>query len=162
MHVQQSWADNWNDIYCTKLYGDTELKDMMLIPSNNYNKLAVFRDRYFVKGATADELVKDEKVRIIYYEEKGYKFGNHKVNLKYMTFDIYVKQDCQYTVDSEDGMRSRPEMIAQKLKEILVPGNHQSKYVCRMRFDFVDSYDMPTKVVGYTRYHVIFSYKITI
>lgn len=158
MGTGRTWDDNWNNVFIKKIFQDTQLKDLMLIPEDKYHKLVSFRDKYFIRDVEADELLTDEKVRVIYYEEKGTKFGNPNVLKKYLCFDIYVKKDEQYNADVQSGMKERTKLISERIRHLLTDERH----VYHMSFSFEDSFDLKSKVVGYVRYHLLMSYKITI
>lgn len=86
---------------------------------------------------------------------EGKSFGDH-VRLKYLHFDIYVKREAVYTVDS-DRLRRRDQQIAQRLRELLT-GN---TYAGNLRFRYEDDFDLATKTIGYRRFHITFSYNTT-
>jgi len=73
-----------------------------------------------------------------------------------MFFDIYVKSEHLHDT-SNDLLAFRTHYIAEKLKEDLT----DKKYVCRIDFSYEDDYEMYTKLVGYTRHRIVFSYKIS-
>ena len=151
----RTWHDNLNNVIRDVIFPNEELLDLMLIKGEDRENITKFIDKYFVKDPVTDELVTDELVRICYYEDSGRSLGMN-VNKKYLSFDIYVKRDELHTV-GYDELKSRDEEIAQKLKELLT----DEKYVCFIDFRFEDSFDLYTKVVGYKRYHITFSYKIS-
>lgn len=127
----------------------------MLVPDNI--RVNEFIQRYFVKDAAADELLVNEKVRIVYYDTKGWDTGNKNVRLKYKEFDIYVKEDFLYNANN-DTLKSRANLIAERLLYLLV----REQTVCQLHFAYEDEFDMWTKTVGYKRYHIVFSYKTTV
>jgi hypothetical protein len=58
------------------IFPDTELKALLLVPAAEQKDIRAFISRYFVEDAMPDELVTDEKVRVVYYETEGSKLGN--------------------------------------------------------------------------------------
>ena len=155
MRKTKTWNDNLNDVIRDVIFPDTELLELMLIPESYKEDIIRFVDKYFVKDVTSDELLTDEDVRICYFQEAGRSLGSH-VNKKYLCFDIYVKDSVLHTATT-DLLQSRDELIAEKLKELLT----DKRYVCNLRFTFEDSYDLYTRTVGYHRYRITFSYKIS-
>ena len=128
----------------------------MLVPEEEREDIIAFIERYFVEGAMADELLTNEKVRVYYYGEEGTDFGSNHLRKKYLSFDIYVHQDYLYA-DNMDALRTRTKMIAQKIKEILTDKRH----IQNMSFTYVDDYNLGTKIVGFTRHHITFSYIVS-
>lgn len=66
-----------------------------------------FIQKTFIRSATADELVRDDNVRVIYYGSEGQDTGNPYVRCKYLIFDIYVKNQYLYGIDETDFMKRR-------------------------------------------------------
>lgn len=87
----------------------------MLIPEYDKGNIIAFIEKYFVEDAMPDILLKDEKVRVVYYGEKGSDFGSNHIRKKYLSFDIYVHRDELY-YDNEDALKTRAQAIAQKIK----------------------------------------------
>jgi hypothetical protein len=79
------------------------------------------------------------------------------VRAKYKEFDIYVRDKEMHTA-SNDRLKSRAELIAERIKFLLL----REKNICGLRFLYEDEYDLWTKTIGYKRYHIVFSYKISI
>lgn len=139
------------------IFPDAELKALLLIPETEHSDIRAFVGRYFIEDAMPDELVTDEKVRVIYYETEGLKLNNDPhVTKKYLEFDIYVKEESLYNVGS-DRLCRRDKKISQRLKELLTG----ERYVCGLRFTWEDDYHLGAKTVGYRRFHTVFSYKQT-
>lgn len=127
----------------------------MLIPEADHNDIRKFVDKYFVEDILSDAPVTDEKVRILYYDTEGVKLGGGPhVTKKYLEFDVYVRNTELYTAD-RDRLRRRDKMIGQRLKELLTG----KRYVCNMRYAYEDDYPLGCKVIGYRRWHMVFSYK---
>ena len=155
VHKVQTWKDNWNDIIRYVIYPDPILRELMCLEGDI--PITQFRDKYFTKGHnTTNEIVTDEKVRILWYDNEGRDSGNMNVRNRYKEFDIYVKNDVLHNA-TDDRLQFRYELIAQRLKELLIG----TQYVRQMRFQFQDEYDLWTKTSGYTLYHIAFSYKVT-
>lgn len=139
------------------IFPDTELKALLLVPAAEQKDIRAFISRYFVEDAMPDELVTDEKVRVVYYETEGSKLGNDPhITKKYLEFDIYVKEDSLYNA-STDRLCRRDKKISQRLKDLLTG----SRYVCGLRFTWEDDYHLGAKTIGYRRFHTVFSYKQT-
>ena len=155
VHKVQTWKDNWNDIIRYVIYPDPVMRELMCL--NDDVSITQFRDKYFTKGKnTTNEIVTDEKVRILWYDNEGRDSGNMHVRNRYKEFDIYVKNDVLHNA-TDDRLQFRHELIAQRLKELLIG----TQYVRQMRFQFQDEYDLWTKTAGYSLYHIAFSYKAT-
>ena len=153
MRKIKTWNDNLNDVIRDVFFADEELIDLMLIPNEYKDDIATFIQKYFVKDVTSDEIITNEDVRICYFQSEGRSIGMNVLK-KYWNFDIYVKDSKLHTA-TLDLLQSRDELIAEKIKELLT----DKRYVCQMRFHFEDNYDLYTKLIGYHRYRIIFSYK---
>ena len=157
MRVTKTWADNLNDAIRDKVFPDEELMRLMLVPAEAKENIRVFLDRFFIKEAISDEIITDEPVRILYHHKESTGIVNNPyAHKRYLTFEIYVKKDRLFDCDP-DRMRARTEMIVQRLKEIFT----DKTYVCRMRYLYEDDYEIGTRLTGYTRHVLIFSYKTT-
>lgn len=153
MRKIKTWNDNLNDVIRDVFFADEELIDLMLIPNEYKDDIATFIQKYFVKDVTSDEIITNEDVRICYFQSEGRSIGMNVLK-KYWNFDIYVK-DSELHTATLDLLQSRDELIAEKIKELLT----DKRYVCQMRFHFEDNYDLYTKLIGYHRYRIVFSYK---
>lgn len=149
----RTWNDNLNDVVRDVFFVDEELLDLMCIPEKYRGDIAVFIQKYLVRDVTSDEVITNEEVRVCYWQGDSKSIGMNMIR-KTLNFDIYVKDSVQHTA-SFDILQSRDQLIAEKIKELLT----DSKYVCHINFRFEDSYDMYTKLVGYHRYRIVFSYK---
>lgn len=149
----KTWQDNLNDVIRDVFFPDSELLDLMLIPDNDRSNIIKFIDKYLIRSVAPDEILTDELVRVCYSEESGRLLGSNILK-KYLNFDIYVKSDELHT-HGNDLLVFRTMLIAQRLQELLT----EQKYVCRIDFVYEDEYDLYTKLVGYTRYRIVFSYK---
>lgn len=56
MRVTRTWNDNLDNVIRVKLFGDSELKQLMLIPEDKANDLRAFTTRYFTERVMGDEL----------------------------------------------------------------------------------------------------------
>ena len=127
-----------------------------MIPAANLKNIKTFIEKYFVEDALSDELVTDEDVRILYYETEGSGFGNPHILLKYLEFDIFVKNAALFNA-TNDRLQRRDKLILARLKHLLL----SEQQVCGLRFSYMDDYHLGAKTVGYRRYHAVFSYKQT-
>lgn len=156
MRVQRTWNDNWNNYVRYVLFPDEELRELMMIPEDDQDDLRLFLAKYLVEDPMSDIIVEKQDVIITYYDERGTQHGPPQVHKKYKSFDIFVKQEHLYDCD-EDRMRARTKRIAQRIKELLTDKPHQYG----LNFTYVDDYPLGTKLVGYVRYHLQFSYFTT-
>ena len=127
----------------------------MMLPEDT--TIIQFIEKYFIKDASPDEIIFNEPVRIAHYDSQGNDTGNKNVRKKYKEFDIYVKDTALHTA-SNDRLKSRCNLIAERIKYLLLKDTN----VCGLRFAYVDDYDLWTKVMGYKRYRITFSYKTTV
>lgn len=151
---EKTWDDDWNDVIRKVFWQDYKLKQLMLIPENT--AIVPFITKYFIEDAAPDALLTNEKVRVNHFDTQGYDTGNKNVIRKYKNFDIYVKEDFLYDA-TNDRLKSRTALIAERIKYLLL----RDFYVCGLRFEFRDEYSLWTKTVGYKRYRLVFSYRIT-
>jgi len=151
---EKTWDDDWNDVIRKVFWQDYKLKQLMLIPENT--AIVPFITKYFIEDAAPDALLTNEKVRVNHFDTQGYDTGNKNVIRKYKNFDIYVKDDFLYDA-TNDRLKSRTVLIAERIKYLLL----RDFYVCGLRFEFRDEYSLWTKTVGYKRYRLVFSYRIT-
>lgn len=151
----RTWDDNWNDVIRYEIFQDTTLKEQMCVPEKT--PIMDFILNYFIEDASTDQLLTDEKVRVVHYDEEGFDTTNKNVFIKYKVFDIYVKKNYLYTA-TNDRLKSRCILIAERIKYLLL----KNPYIHGLRFKYKDAYDMWTKTIGYQRYHLVFSYKITV
>lgn len=127
-----------------------------MVPETERYDIRRFIDKYFIEDVLSDAPVTDEKVRVLYCDTEGVKLGDPHINKKYLAFDIFVRNTELYTAD-RDRLRHRGKMIGQRLKELLTG----KRNVCNMRYVYEDEYPHGCKVVGYRRWHIVFSYKTT-
>ena len=157
MYIEKTktWKDNWNDIIRYVIFQDEKLKSLMLVPEKT--DILHFIDKYFIENTSGDEILTDEKVRVIYYDAEGGDTGNMNVKAMYKEFDIYVREDVLHNAD-RDRLKNRYDLIAERLRYLLT---HED-YVCNMKFKYINAYNLWTKTPGYRRYHAVFSYKKTV
>lgn len=151
----RTWADNWNNVIRYVLFRDEKLRELMLIPEKA--TIIDFITKYFIEDANPDELLTDEKVRVICYDSEGSELRNPNVKLHYKEMDIYVKDDVLYNA-TDDRLQRRYRLIAERLKYLLL----RQKHIQNLSFYFGSECNLWTKVVGYKRYHITFSYKTTV
>lgn len=151
----KTWKDNWNDTIRYVFFRDEKLRQLMMIPAKC--NVLDFIKKYFVEDLAPDEVITNEAVRIAYYDSEGKSSGNQKVRCKYKEFDIYVKQDHLHDA-TDDRLQNRCHLIAERLKYLLL----KDSYVCRIHYEYEDDYDLWTKMIGYKRYHIVFTYKISV
>lgn len=87
----------------------------MMIPDGT--NIVTWIRKYFVSEALCTELVTDEDVRVLWYEDQSQRTNNPLVNNRRMAFDIYVKEEHNSDA-TNDLLVSRGKLIAQKLQEI--------------------------------------------
>lgn len=148
----KTWKDHWNDIIRYVLFQDVKLKELMCIPANT--SIIDFVDKYFIENTSGDEILVNEKVRILYWDSEGSKTGNQSMKNMFKNFDIYVKEDVLHNADN-DRLKCRYDLIAERLRYLLTREYH----ICNMHFAFENEFNLWTKTAGYRRYHVVFSYK---
>lgn len=135
-----------------KLYQDTTLKDLMLIPTAEKNNLAKVRDTYIVDANGSDAIVTTENCKIMYYNVSLTGTNNQFVKWDGMIFKIFVKNSQEYTLTN--GLDKRQLAIADRLNEIL-----GRQYVGDWKFEPVDKGSLFCGTSGYKLYFVRFAYK---
>ena len=151
----RTWQDNWNNVIRNVLFQDDKLKELMLVPKGT--DIITFQTKYFIRDGSTDELLTNEKVRIVHHDDQGSWTFNKDVIVKYKNFDIYVNEDVEHTADI-DRLRSRQVMIAERIKYLLL----RSRNCQNLSFGYEDEYDMWTKTVGYKLYRLTLFYKTTV
>lgn len=151
----RTWQDNWNNVIRNVIFPDKRLKELMMVPERT--DIIEFQKRYFIRDGSTDELLTNEKVRIVYHDDQGFDTWSKNVFGKYKSFDIYVKEDAEHTADL-DRLRSRQVMIAERIKYLLL----RSRNCQNLHFQYEDEYDLWTKTVGYKLYRLTFFYKTTV
>lgn len=151
MYFVKTWSMRWDDIIRDVLFPETELAELMMIPADT--DIITWTNKYFVDAALCTDLVEDEDVRVLWYEDQSSKTTNPYVKRRKICFDIYVKEE-HIRDATNDLLRSRCKMIAQKLTEILT----LKDTVGQVAFMYDDDYAIGTKTVGYVRHHLVLSY----
>lgn len=152
---ERTWQDNWNNVVRYEIFTDEILKELMLVPEGT--DIVKFTDKYFIRDGSTDELLTNEKVRIVHHDDEGFDTFNKNVKGKYRIFDIFVSEDVEHTA-SDDWLKSRQVLIAERLKYLLL----RKRNCQNIRFWYQDEYDMWTKTVGYKMYRLSVFYKVTI
>jgi len=127
----------------------------MLVPEGT--SIVTFMDKYFIRDGSTDELLTKEKVRIVHRDAPGFSTFNPNVQGKYHEFDIFVSEDVEHTA-SNDWLKSRQILIAQRIKYLLLRNRHTE----HIRWRYEDEFDQWTKTVGYKMYKITFYYKTTV
>lgn len=152
----RTWDDNWNSILRYVIFDDPIMQELMLLPKDI--NILHFVQKYWLEDENGGEQLTDEKVRIVVYDGENVDSGNKEVLMRSKHFDVYVRDDYLYDADPVDRLRKRTRLIKDRLKLLQTSEPH----LFGMKFRFVDSYDQWTKMAGYKRYHVVFSYKETV
>lgn len=151
----RTWQDNWNNVVRNVIFTDDKLKELMMVPDDC--DIATFTDKYFIRDGSTDELLTNEKVRIVHHDTEGFDTFNPKVRGKYREFDIFVSEDEEHTA-TDDWLQSRQILIAERLKYLLL----RKRVVENIAFKYEDEFDMWTKTVGYKMYRLTVFYKTTV
>lgn len=151
----RTWQDNWNNVVRNVLFPDEKLKTLMMVPEGT--DIIEFQKKYFIRDGSTDELLTNEKVRIVHRDDEGFYTPNKNVRGKYKSFDIFVKEDVEHTADI-DRLRSRHVMIAERIKYLLL----RNRNCQNLHFEYEDEYDLWTKTVGYKLYRLTFFYITTV
>lgn len=151
----KTWKEHWNDIIRYVFFPDDELKRLMCVPDEC--TITQFIDKYFIEDVVANEIMTDEKVRIVYHDADAFSTRNKNVVLRMKNFDIFVRDDVLHNA-TNDRIACRYDLIVERLKYLLTG----TTYVQDMRFRFEDDYNLWTKTAGYKRHRAVFSYKRTI
>ena len=154
VHVtgMHTWDVNIADVV-RDLFGDEELKDLMLIPEEDRNSIVAFRDKYFVNQAISDHLLFNQDVRVLYVDENPTESNSEHVMYHRIYCHIFVRNTQAYTY-GEDRMLHRGGLIAVKLKRLFCNMPHQNiRFTCR------GIYDLASKMEGYDHKCVVLRYK---
>ena len=152
---ERTWQDNWNNVVRNVIFTDEKLKNLMMVPKGT--DILKFEDKYFIRDGSTDELLTNEKVRVVHHDSEGFDTFNPHVKGKYHEFDIFVSEDVEFTA-SNDRLRSRQIMVAERLKYLLL----RHKVTEQIAFKYQDEYDLWTKTVGYKLYKLTLWYKTTV
>ena len=151
----RTWQDNWNNVIRNVLFPDDKLKELMLVPQGT--DILKFCDKYFIRDGSTDELLTNEKVRVVHHDSEGFDTFNPHVKGKYHEFDIFVSEDVEHTA-TKDRLQSRQVLVAERIKYLLL----RKKVVEQLSFKYQDEYDQWCKTVGYKMYKLTLWYKTTI
>ncbi|MFA5300839.1 MAG: hypothetical protein WC389_21825 [Lutibacter sp.] len=135
-----------------KLFNDTTLKDLMLIPTVDKTNLAKVRDTYIVETNGSDAIVTTENAKIMYYNVPLTDTNNQYCKWDGMIFKIFVKSSQEYTLTN--GLDKRQLAIADRLNEIL-----SRQYVADWKWHPVDKGSLFCGTSGYKLYFVRYAYK---
>lgn len=151
--IQNVWTREWNNIIRYVLFADDELKKLMKLPENI--SIIDFIDNYFVRGGSANKILSDQAVRIVYGSLTTDELNNTPyVTENTLTFEIYVKKTELHNF-SDDRLEMRTVAIADRIKYLLT----RSRYVQDLyRFRVAAENDMATSTIGYSRYAISFKY----
>jgi len=153
---ERTWNDNWNNVIRNVLFMDEKLLNLMLVPKGT--EITRFQDKYFIRDGSTDELLTNEKVRIVWHDEKMSRgMGSNHVFGHFKTFDIYVSEDVEHTA-TKDRLQSRQVLIAERIKYLLL----RQKNCQNLHFEYEDEYDAWTKTVGYKLYKLTFFFITTV
>ena len=94
-----AWLKEWNYILRNVFFQDTELKELMLVPEGC--KIIPFFDKYFIRAGYTDELLIDEKVRIVYSLITVEDSADPNVKKNALNFDIYVRSDQNHNATND-------------------------------------------------------------
>lgn len=146
-----SWINEWNKIIRTVFWKDAELKQLMELPANT--NILQFCNRYFIHAGYANELLTDEKCRIVYSNAEGSDTSVPNVRRNMITFDIYVKEEELHNA-TNDRLMLRTHLIAERLDKLLT----KERYVADTGYRFwtAGDWDLGTRTVGYARYTIAF------
>lgn len=145
---------NINRYLLTMFFNNSDIKNYMGIPSEDLNSIVTFRDKYFIQSVPGEAIVIDEKSRIYYRDTNMTETRNVMVKMNYLLFDIYVKTEDEYNVDSTNRLIRRQDKIWQKIIELI---NHQR--IEGFQFRLCDKGDLYCAIRGYKRYFLKFEYK---
>lgn len=151
----KTWDDNWNDVVRYEFFQDEYLKRQMCVPPNT--TISQFIEKYFIEDAGTDQLLTNEPVRVVCYDNEGIGTGNKNVLLRYKEFDIYVNKKVLYNV-TEDRLKTRYRLISERIKWHLLKDQH----IHGLHFEYANEFNMWTKTVGYERYHLVFYFKTSV
>ena len=151
----RTWQDNWNNVVREVIFPDAKLKELMLVPEDA--DIVKFTEKYFIRDGSTDELLTNEKVRVVHHDAQGFDVFNPNVRGKFHEFDIYVSEDVEHTATT-DWLKSRQVLVAERLKYLLL----RKRNCQNIRFRYEDEFDMWTKTVGYKMYRLTLYYKVTV
>jgi hypothetical protein len=132
-----------------KLYNDSILKDLMLIPVVDKTDMTKVRDMYIVDTNGSDAIVTTENCKIMYYNVPLTETNNPYCKWDGMIFKIFVKSSVEY-----NGLEKRQLLIADRLNTIL-----GRQYVGNWKWIPVDKGSLFCSIPSYKLYFVRYDYK---
>ena len=148
------WVNAWNTIIRKLIFKDSELKQLMKLPSNT--NIIQFVNRYFIRAGFTNELLTDEVCRIIYSDSASFDTAVPNVKKHTLTFDIFVKKEEMNNVGN-DRLVTRLDLITEKLYKIMT----SERYLADTGYRFwpaAGDLDLGTSTVGYARRTLAFYY----
>ena len=147
------WENAWNKIIRNVIFKDSELKQLMKIPSNT--GILQFIDKYFIRAGYTSELLSNEACRIVYSDTLAGDTQVPAVKKNIITFDIYVKNEDLHNV-GQDRLVFRTSLITERLFYLLT----KDRYVADTGYRFwpAGEWDFGTRTIGYSRHTVSFYY----
>jgi len=136
-----------------KLYGDSQLKTLMKIPTADLTNMAKIRDTYITHTYGSDTIITDVSCRILYRNVPLSETSNPFVKWDGIIFEIFVKSADEYNVTT-NALDRRQEMIADRLYGLLA-----RQYVGDLKFEPIDKGDLYCSTPNYKRYFVLYKYK---
>ena len=151
--MPSAWITEWNKILRKVIYSDAKLKELMVIPEGT--DIITFFDKYFIRASYTNDLVENEKVRIVYgfIENNDTEVPDVKNNL--LNFDIYVKKEYLHNVGN-DRLLMRTVLIADRLRELLKKNDFVAETGYKFRIHTEG--ELGTRTIGYTRYGISFTF----
>ena len=153
--MTNAWNKEWNDIIRYVLFADDTLKELMELPTGT--TIINFIDNYFIRGGSANRVLSNQKVRIVYSNIRPTELDNTPyVNENTLSFDIYVKNEELHNLpNTNDRLEMRTQAIADRIKYLLT----KNRYTIELyRFRYVGETDLATSTIGYSRYNISFKY----
>lgn len=140
-YLTNIWNKEWNDIIRYVLFADEGLKQLMELPEGT--TIINFIDNYFVRGGSANRVLSDQKVRIVYGHIRPTELDNTPyVNENTLSFDIYVKNEELHNIPfTYDRLEMRTQAIADRLKYLLTRNRYTTELY---RFRCIGETDLAT------------------
>ena len=151
--MPSAWITEWNTIMRKVIYADKQLKELMLLPEGT--DIMTFIDKYFIRASYTNDLVENEKVRIVYGFINNDDTDVPDVKRNLLNFDIYVKKECLHNV-GVDRLLYRTTLIADRLKELLKKNEFIEGTGYKFRINTEG--ELGTRTIGYTRYGIRFNF----
>ena len=151
--MPSAWVNEWNTILRKVFFADERLKELMLLPEGT--DIITFIDKYFIRASYTNDLVENEKVRIVYGFINNDDTGVPDVKRNLLNFDIYVKKEHLHNAD-KDRLLYRTVLIADRLNQLL----NKNDFIAGTGYKFriVTEGELGTRTIGYTRYGISFSF----